>query len=40
MAKKKQKVKENDEYINVHRNLMRNMAKEEGSDMENWTEEV
>ena len=36
VVKKKRKVVKNDEYIDVHCKLMRAMAKEEGSDLENW----
>ena len=34
---RKRKEKEEDEYIDVHRELMRAMAEDEGSDFENWT---
>ena len=34
---RKRKEKEEDEYIDVHRKLMRAMAEDEGSDFENWT---
>ena len=36
VVKKKRKVVQNDEYIDVHRKLMRAMAEEEGSDLEKW----
>ena len=38
VKKKRRRVKENDEYSDVHGKLMRKMAGEEGSDMENWEE--
>ena len=36
VVKKKRKVVQSDEYIDVHRKLMRAMAEEEGSDLEKW----